>query len=201
VKPRSERFKRLLILAAFLWAGALVGSAALHLRAVWAFVLVLPVVLLFWAAWRDKRLLWELTCIYWGAGALAELAEGSYLVASLFGLNCAIWICLRGAVGDAAPIKVPRLKAPRLAGAIEYGKLRFSGMRVEECSKDWVGRLSETETDEDGRFALPETPGAPMRYLRVVWMGGMTAHVQVELSPRARPLVVHLEPRNFRRPR
>jgi hypothetical protein len=188
--------------------GAVAGAAdALHLGSSWLFPAVLPLsfALLFWAAWRGKSLLLELACFYWGANALFDLVEGRYLMASLYGATCAIWLFARDAVVDAAPvnvgrIKVPSLRAPRLAGAIEYGKLRFSGMRVEECSKDWVQQLSETETDEDGRFALPETPGAPMRYLRVVWMGGMTAQVQVELSPKARPLVVRLEPRNFRRP-
>ena len=54
---------------------------------------------------------------------------------------------------------------------------------------------SETQTDGDGRFELPEAPGTPVRFLRVSLPGAKTAYLQVELSARARPLVVRLERR------
>ena len=50
-----------------------------------------------------------------------------------------------------------RVKAPDLAGVVEYYSMHFSGVCVEEYADDWVTQLSQVKTDDDGRFALPET--------------------------------------------
>jgi hypothetical protein len=42
---------------------------------------------------------------------------------------------------------------------VEYDSMHFSGMRVEECSADWIQQVSEVKTDDYGRFALPPRDG------------------------------------------
>jgi hypothetical protein len=94
-------------------------------------------------------------------------------------------------------IKTVSVKAPELAGVVEYDTMRVSGIRVEECAADWVQQLSEAKTDDDGRFALPSAESsAPVHWVRVSWPKvAEPAHLEVELSPDAQPLLVRLKPR------
>jgi len=88
-----------------------------------------------------------------------------------------------------------RVKAPDLAGVVEYDSMHFSGMCVEEYAEDWETRLSQVKTDGEGRFALPRISDGPGHCVRVSWPGTQTVHLQLEISPDARPLLVRLKPR------
>jgi len=90
-------------------------------------------------------------------------------------------------------ISVAWVKAPDLAGTVEYDSMHFSGMRVEECTADWATQLSEVKTDDNGYFALPSTSDDPVHWVRFSWPGTETVHLRVELSPTAQPLLVRLK--------
>jgi len=195
----SERSKRVLTLAFFAWAIVAIGVTLHNPRGGWVIgvPLCVPLVALIWLAsrMRDPVLSEGLRCVVWGTIAAGCLLEGDYF--SFFGWGfIGLWCAydwLRAT--DRATIAVSCVRAPGLAGVVEYGKLHFSGVRVEECSKDWMDRLAQVETDDEGRFALPEVSDGAVRYLRVSYQGAKTAYLQLELSPKARPLVVHLESR------
>jgi hypothetical protein len=91
-------------------------------------------------------------------------------------------------------IRATRVRAPHLAGVVEYDSKHFSTMRVEECSDDWMHQLSQVTTDASGRFALPRISDDPVHCVRVSWPGAKTAHLYVELSADAQPLLVRLKP-------
>ncbi len=93
-------------------------------------------------------------------------------------------------------IRTTRVKSPDLSGVVEYDSMRFPSMKVEECSADWAP-LSEAKTDDDGYFALPPATEGPVHFVRVSWPGAKTAHLHVELSPDARPLLIRLKQAPF----
>jgi hypothetical protein len=91
-------------------------------------------------------------------------------------------------------IRATRVRAPDLAGVVEYDTQHFSTMRVEECSDDWTQQLSQVTTDANGHFALPRISDDSVHCVRVSWPGAKTAHLYVELSADAQPLLVRLKP-------
>jgi hypothetical protein len=91
-------------------------------------------------------------------------------------------------------IKATRVRAPDQAGVVEYDTQHFSTMRVEECSDDWTQQLSQVTTDANGHFALPRISDDSVHCVRVSWPGAKTAHLYVELSADAQPLLVRLKP-------
>jgi len=91
-------------------------------------------------------------------------------------------------------IRATRVRASDLAGVVEYDSQHFSTMRVEECSDDWMQQLSQVTTDANGHFALPRTSDDSVHCVRVSWPGAKTAHLYVEVSVDAQPLLVRLEP-------
>lgn len=89
--------------------------------------------------------------------------------------------------------KIVWVQAAELAGVVEYDSMHFAGMRVEECSDDWVQQISEVKTDDDGHFALPRISDDPTHWVRISWPGTHTVHLRVDLSPDAPPLHVRLK--------
>ncbi|HEY1206758.1 MAG: hypothetical protein ABSH46_09885 [Bryobacteraceae bacterium] len=193
----SQQSRRLLILAAFALAIVWAGAAAHHVRGVWGFALLVPLVVLLWLTLRrrDPTLHTEMLSILFGGLAVAGYLERDYL--SFFGWGfIGAWFAYDWVrATDGATITVACVKAPRFAGVVEYLKLHLPGVRVEECSKDWMERLSQTETDDEGRFALADAPEPQVRYLSVSYPGAKTAYLQVGLSPTTQPLLVRLESR------
>ncbi len=90
--------------------------------------------------------------------------------------------------------KTVRVKAPELAGTVEYDTMHFSGMRVQGYDADWTQPVSEVTTGDDGRFALPPATDANIHNVRVSWPGTEPVDLQVELTPETPRLVVHLRP-------
>lgn len=90
-----------------------------------------------------------------------------------------------------------RVRAPNLAGSVDYGSMHPSKIRVEECSDDWTEQLSLVMTDDNGCFELPHTSDDSVHCVRISWPGAKTVHLYVEISARAQPLLVRLKPADY----
>lgn len=144
-------------------------------------------------------LVWSLFVRLIGGGATGDRAAGRSLAEVWEELRARLasgpsWARLR-ALQQVPRIKAVSVKAADLAGVVEYDTMHFAGMRVEEYAADWVQQLSQVTTDDNGRFALPRTSDGPVHWVRVSWRGTVPAHLQVELSPDAQPLLVRLKHR------
>ena len=102
-------------------------------------------------------------------------------------------------VPEDAEGRVVAVRSPELAGTVEYESIHFRDVLIEECSPEWGQLLSQTRTDENGRFRLSTQSGAVHRYIKVSWPGTRPVQLRVELSPSAAPLVIRLKPQKPRR--
>ena len=158
---------------------------------------------------REGRAFWtEFVSLFAFSATLSAIPMRWFEAALLFSIVCtivsvtifAIWLTWRHRPRPMPPhwrIKVTRVQAPELAGVVEYDSLRFSAMRVEECSDDWTRQLSQVTTDENGRFTLPHISDDLVHCVRVSLHGAQTVHLYVELSADARPLLVRLKPARY----
>ena len=158
----------------------------------------------------EGRAFWtEFVPLFASSATLSAIPMRWFEAALLFSIGCtmaavlifAIWLTWRHSRSRPMPphllLKVTRVQAPELAGVVEYDSLRFSAMRVEECSDDWKQQLSQVTTDENGRFTLPHVSDDLVHCVRVSLHGAKTVHLYVELSADARPLLVRLKPARY----
>lgn len=122
-----------------------------------------------------------------------SLSTALYGVASVFACYAAFQEAIEERYGKEG--KPTRVKATALAGLVRDDIGPTFGAVVEERSADWKERLSETRTDDDGRFEVVATAQEALHYLRVTWPGLKPARLIVEIREGAKPLVVWLRPK------
>lgn len=101
---------------------------------------------------------------------------------------------------DDIETRVIPVYATGLTGTVEYARMHFSGILVEEYSPDWKETFSQVTTDIDGHFELPCASGVGAHYIKISWPGTRTVNLRVELSADAQPILIRLRPRKPRTP-
>jgi hypothetical protein len=186
-----------MLLAVCLWAFIWVAPYVfLGRRSVITAIELLSCALFIALFWLDRRNNdWKvLLCVFFAVFAIPHFFQRD-IVSMAQGLVC-LWVGYWGLRftrdSDVQMVKVDRVKATELAGVVEYDSQHVPGACVEECSGDWLQQFSQVRTDDDGRFALPPRD-APFHHVRVSWREAKTAHLLVEINPKARPLLVRLK--------
>ncbi|HEY1203636.1 MAG TPA: hypothetical protein VGF05_03005 [Bryobacteraceae bacterium] len=188
-----------MILAVCLWAFVWVGPYVFQGRhGAVAGIELLSCALFVALFWTDRRSdYWKvLFCVFFVAFAIPHFVHGDIVSMAQGGLCLLVgyWWFRYGKEPDPDTLIVTRVKAADLAGVAEYDSARLSGVCVEECSEDWTQQFSQVKTDEDGRFALPHSEGT-VHFVRVSRPEAGTIHLRVELTPKAKPLLVRLRRR------
>ena len=75
-----------------------------------------------------------------------------------------------------------------------YTRLGIPGVIVEDFERGWKLRVSESTTDEDGRFALPQGARGSVHYLRFSRGVDVLARRRVRIVENALPLMVEVNP-------
>ena len=193
------RLRLPMILAVCLWAFVWIGPYVFQgRRAVVTGIELLSCALFVALFWFDRRSdYWKvLFCVFFIAFAIPHFVHGDIVSMAQGGLCLLVgyWWFRYGRESEAETLKLTRVKAVDLAGVAECDSKRLSGVCVEECSEDWTQQFSQVKTDDDGRFALPRTEGT-VHYVRVSRPEAGTIHLRVEITPKARPLLVRLKRR------
>jgi hypothetical protein len=191
-----------LLIASCLLAATLVTISYLHPRLSTLGTAVEAVVLTVWLVWLARRP--DEPVVKW---ASLLLVVGSVIVEYLISWD--LWSlvidlgvslpCLRYLLAENTRTAPTIAHAPGLTGTVEYDKMRFSDVLVEEYSPDWSRRLGEARTDTNGHFALPCASDGGAHYLKVSWPGTETLRLQVLINAAADPLLLRLKPRTPRK--
>ena len=88
--------------------------------------------------------------------------------------------------------RAARVRAPGLAGTIEYGSTNVSATLVQEFTAGWQSELCRVTTDPAGRFELPQVSPGPTHRLMFSRPGIETLRLVVTIAPDAPPLSVRL---------